>query len=239
MISREAVIKLAEKCQTTELNIKREYYQHLFLSCFYQQSNSDRVFFKGGTALRVVYQSPRFSEDLDFSSSLSSIKTIEQMITTTLAELERLGLVVTIEEAKRTSGGYLAKVIFKDNSYPVSLRLEISLRERKTKGELVTIAGDFIPAYTIMQLVQEQLVDEKVRAFLSRKKPRDFYDLYFILRANLLLADRKNILKKALKVVNQSRINFKEELKQFLPKSHQAITRDFATVLKREIRKFI
>jgi len=67
MLDREIIRKLALQHQTTEINIAREYVQHLFLSVFYQEPDSEKVLFKGGTALRITFQSPRFSEDLDFS----------------------------------------------------------------------------------------------------------------------------------------------------------------------------
>ncbi|MBN1444929.1 MAG: nucleotidyl transferase AbiEii/AbiGii toxin family protein [Candidatus Omnitrophica bacterium] len=58
---------MALQYKTTEINIAREYVQHLFLSSLYREKSSEKVLFKGGTALRIVFQSPRFSEDLDFS----------------------------------------------------------------------------------------------------------------------------------------------------------------------------
>ncbi len=89
MITNEHMRVLAIKYQSTELNIRREYLQHLFLSYFYQQPATDTVYFKGGTALRIIYQSPRFSEDLDFSTAHSGTKEIEQAILRTLYAIER------------------------------------------------------------------------------------------------------------------------------------------------------
>jgi predicted nucleotidyltransferase component of viral defense system len=117
--------------------------------------------------------------------------------------------------------------------------MEISLREGGKKGEVVTIASDYIPSFTVVALVREQLVAEKIQALLTRKKARDLYDLYFILRANLLSARDKAVLAKALPVLKQSRINFERELKEFLPKSHWAILRDFPTTLEREMQRFL
>lgn len=37
MISTDALRALAPQWQTTELNVRREYFQHLFLSYFYRQ----------------------------------------------------------------------------------------------------------------------------------------------------------------------------------------------------------
>ncbi len=107
MISGEAIKRLAVSWQTAELNVAREYAQHLFLSGFYRQSGTQRVMFKGGTALRIVYGSPRFSEDLDFSGFGVGVKDIEDWVTNASEGIERAGISISIEESKKTSGGYL------------------------------------------------------------------------------------------------------------------------------------
>ena len=239
MISQEIIKKITDKYQTTELNVRREYFQHLFLSYFYAQPETDKIYFKGGTALRLIYNSPRFSEDLDFSSSLKDIKKIEHAVVTALSEIEREGSEVGIDEAKETTGGYLAAVNFKNNSHTTIIQLEISFREGKKKGEVATIASDFIPPYTLVQLSQSMLIAEKIKALLDRKKPRDFYDLYFILRAGLLSAEEKSILSEALEALKKVDIQFDQELKIFLPKSHWPVIRNFSTMLEREIKKFL
>src|SRR3989338_1779982 len=67
MLSLESLREFTKKYQTKETNVLREYVQHLFLSSLYRFPGSERLLFKGGTALRIIYQSPRFSEDLDFT----------------------------------------------------------------------------------------------------------------------------------------------------------------------------
>lgn len=239
MISNDALRELAHKFQTTELNVRREYVQHLFLSYFYQQPQTDKIYFKGGTALRVMYDSPRFSEDLDFSSSLTSIHAIEQAVLETLAEIERENLQPEVIESKRTSGGYLALMTFQVQAETISLQLDVSLREGRKKGEPITVASSYVPAFVVIALVREQLVEEKINALLTRQKARDFYDLYFILRANLLPSKERSVLPKALKTLQQSQINFEKELKQFLPKSHWALIRTFRATLEREIERYV
>jgi predicted nucleotidyltransferase component of viral defense system len=239
MIADEFIKTLANKYQTTELNIRREYLQHLFLSYFYQQPQSDKIYFKGGTALRFLYQSPRFSEDLDFSSSLKDKKALEQIIINALAEIEREGIQANIQEAKTTTGGYLAIITFKAGGYIIKLQMEISLRQGKKQGEVTTIASDFVLPYTIVHLNQAQLIDEKIKALFSRKKPRDFYDFYFIIRANLLAAPQRNVLIETLKILKKSDIRFAQELKQFLPKNHWSVICNFPAALEREIKRFL
>ncbi len=239
MIADDALRSLATKLQTTELNVRREYFQHLFLSYFYQQPPTDQVYFKGGTALRTLYHSPRFSEDLDFSSALSDIRALEAAILDTLTAVTRENINVDLQESKTTTGGYLALVAFRTDQGSMAMPVEVSLREGEKRGEAVTIASDFIPAFTVVALAREQLVDEKIQALLSRRKARDFYDLYFILRANLLATQKKDVLRPALNTLRQSRIDFDRELKAFLPRSHWAIIRDFPATLEREIARFL
>ncbi len=239
MIADAAIKSLATKLQTTELNIRREYFQHLFLSYFYQQPVTDAIYFKGGTALRTLYNSPRFSEDLDFSSAVTDVPVLEQALLETLTAIARENVGLDLAESKPTTGGYLAIVIFQADHGPIAIQLEISLREGEKRGEAMTVVSDLLPAYTVVALAQEQLVDEKIQALLTRKKARDFYDLYFILRANLLPAHRRDILSQALATTRQSKLDFEKELKEFLPRSHWAIIRAFPAALEREIARFL
>lgn len=239
MISDDVIQRLVRKYQTTELNIRREYYQHLFLSALYQQPESKHLYFKGGTALRILYHSPRFSEDLDFSTSLKNVSALENTIVNALENIEHQGMKTFIDEAKLTSGGYLAIMHFQGGIKSLTIQLEISFRPRKTYGEFMTIVNDFITPYSIMSLKEEDLVQEKMQALLRREKPRDFYDIYFLLRANLISPTLKNLLKKTYTGLKQSDINFERELKVFLPRNQWPIIRNFQKSLEREIRRFL
>ena len=240
MISSKVIKKLSVKLQSSELNIRREYIQHLFLSYFYKQSHTDKIYFKGGTALRLIYRSPRFSEDLDFGSSTTDIEKIEQAVLDTLLNMERADIKTDIKEAKKTTGGYLAIINFMAYNRIIPIQIEISFRNsQKDEGEITTVNSEYGPSYTIMQLVKQQLIQGKIDALLDRHKPRDFYDLYYLLRANLIDAKQKEILKDALAILKNTDINFNQELKQFLPKDHWAIIRDFRVTLERELERFL
>lgn len=239
MISQGVVKKLAIKLQTTELNIRREYIQHLFLSHLYKETSTDKILFKGGTALRIIYGSPRFSEDLDFSSTIKGKKQIENIVLSTLEAIEREGVETEIKESKETSGGYLSIIDSNIHGEIIGIQLEISQRRKLQLGEVVTIANDFIPSYTIVRLSQQQLISEKILALRVRKKPRDYYDLYYILRAGLLTSSERTVLNEIIKTIPSVDINFELELKRFLPQSHWPIIRDFKNNFVREMRRFI
>ena len=238
MLTFSQLRELAIKKQTTELNVRREYVQHLFLSSFYQQPAAGIIFFKGGTALRLIYGSPRFSEDLDFSTPNTNIPDIEDTIQNTMTQISREGLNTELIESKKTTGGYLAIIRFQIAEEKVILQIEMSFRDKSTQGEVITIANDFIPPYTIMGLKKEQIVKQKIQALIMRQKPRDYYDLYFILRANLLPPQEKKVLPQILKLVAKTHLSFDKELKQFLPKSHVILVKDFKSTLEKEIRRY-
>ena len=135
MISENFIKDLAKKYQTSELNVRREYFQHIFLSYFYQQAKAKNIFFKGGTALRLIYNSPRFSEDLDFNSTSINYKEIEELLLNTLSQIEKENIPFNLKEAKKTTGGFLAIISFGADEQPVDIQIEISLRKEEKEGK--------------------------------------------------------------------------------------------------------
>lgn len=235
MLSSTHLAKLATKYQTTELNIRREYGQHLLLSYIYQQPAAADLHFKGGTALRLIYHSPRFSEDLDFDTPLHDVSIWEKVLESSLLDVSRENIEVDIQESKITTGGYLAIINLKNLVSPLSLHLEISFRKNTVAGEIFTIENDFIPPYPIKALSTTQLVDGKLHALFDRGKARDFYDLYFLLRAGLLTLDQKKQLERVQDILRHTSINFDRELSLFLPKSQSLVVHDFKKTLLQEI----
>lgn len=237
MIDLTFLKELAGKNQTAVDNIFREYVQHLFLNYFYQEEKAKTVLFKGGIALRIVFNSPRYSEDLDFSGFGVRCRVVEDLWAEVFWELEKEGLEVDTVESKATSGGCLG--IFKAGfeKLVTEVHLEISLRaDKKVAGELVAVAGPYLPAFTIFVLPEKELILEKYHAFLTRSKPRDFFDLYFILRAGQALPEMKK--EKILRVINRfDPGKFGEDVKRFLPKSMRLIVKDFEENLTREVER--
>lgn len=225
---------------TSDINIAREYCQHLLLSVLYQQPAARYLYFKGGTALRMLYRSPRFSEDLDFDApAKQNIRELEDALTAALAGVEALGISTDLTEAKRTSGGYLAAAVFALTDFKIVIQLEISLRKGEVAGEVTTVENEYVPTYTLVQLIEQQLVTGKLAALLDRRKPRDFYDCYFMLRAQLIPAEQRSLLPKVLQALREEQSPFGSELKAFLPRSHWTMVKDLPSALEREIKKFM
>lgn len=242
MLSLESLREFTRKYQTLETNVVREYIQHLFLAALYKNPGSESLLFKGGTALRIVYASPRFSEDLDFTGvNMYQYKLIEELFISTMAELEKTGVTISLREAKPTTGGYLGVIHYALYNYEEDMKFEVSLRRGSArKSETTSIIDDYTPPYIIFHLPANEMVKGKMAALLDRQKPRDYYDLYFILRHPELnkFVDKK-ILPKVKENVTKSRINFKKELAVLLPVSHHLILKDFRQMLTAEMGKYL
>jgi len=244
MITQDTIKNLVTQYHTNELNIMREYFQHLFLSYFYKLEGAENILFKDGTALRFIYGSPRFSEDLDFSmfniKPYKLKKSIEDLFTKVLVEIENVGIKVDLgPKPGPTKEGYYGDASFKIYDYPlVTVSINVSARDgRKITSEIETIANDFIPTYNLYHLSQEILIEEKIYALLERKKARDFYDIYYIMRKNLLTLEQKKGMIEVRNLIQTFDIDYKNELSPFLPQDQQAIIKNFKAVLLSELKR--
>jgi len=240
-MTRQFITELSTKYQTSEQNIAREYCQHLFLSYLYRKKESEKLLFKGGTALRVIFKSPRFSEDLDFSGCNFSIEEINTLVDSVLMDMSKEGIDsqknVNSGTEGETSGGYYAVVGLKLLEFDSEIRIQISLRNKeRLKSNTELVENDFIAPYAIVFLEESILVREKIQALLERAKPRDFFDLYFILRSRRLVGyvpqDISNMKEKIIETLQNG---WEKELKIFLPVSYHSLIKDFKERLLREI----
>ncbi|TAL47279.1 hypothetical protein EPN87_03370 [archaeon] len=123
----------------------------------------------GGTAIWRCYSGSRFSEDIDVYIEKNTGK-IEELF----GEFEAMGFSITKKRVKENS--LYSKLVFNG----IEIRFEAVFK--KINGvvkEYETYEGILINIYT---LLPEDLVAEKVNACLKRKKIRDLYDIFFLLR---------------------------------------------------------
>lgn len=236
---------LAIRKQINELSVYREYFQHLFLSYFYSKKGSDKFLFKGGTALRIIFQSPRYSIDLDFSTDLIEIKSIEDLLLEVIRDFNNEGLVISnIPSSEQTSGGYISFLDFSSQIFSPRIQLNIQKKNANyLRGSSKLVANDFIPPYPIFYLSDEILISEKIEAFLTREnaKERDFFDLYFILNNDYL----RGLIKKDYLFKNKilNRLNVLDDgqirngLKDLLPINYQSLL--INSNLKMQIKRLV
>lgn len=171
---------------------EKDYLQNLVLWGIYA-TVSKGLIFKGGTALHKVYGLNRFSEDLDFTLNLHVNNEIEEE-KLILKQIEKgMNLVNSFYSLsfdinqKANSIAYKLKIqgpLYHKSQSIETIGIDISKRENLI---LPTDVIPIIPIYKDLSMYLpivmnlDEMLAEKVRAILTRKRPRDLYDLYFIL----------------------------------------------------------
>ncbi len=241
MISPTKIHELATQQQTSDINVAREYLQHLFLSLFYKKKDSDKFLFKGGTAIRIVFGGPRYSEDLDFSASKLTKEVIENLLIETFSELNVEGITnnLKITDANPTVGGYIANIDLDILGFKTGIKSNIQIKEKEADlvPEPILIENaPFLTAYSLVMLSSEVLVKEKVQALIQRFKPRDFYDLYYFLRhdrlKNYVPRDEKTLQGISSSLDRMTDAMLDADLRDFIPINQRAIVK----TLKSSIR---
>jgi len=143
----------------------------------------------GGTALWRCYGSNRFSEDVDLYLPISARKESFRSLLDGL-----LGKGFIIEKFKKTGSS-----IFSKYSYlGVAVRLEAVFKkvEAPVLRKFEMIDGTFILVNT---LKPEEMLEEKIRTYLERRKVRDLYDVFFLTRT----VEKQKVRGNALKLVEK------------------------------------
>lgn len=169
--------------------VERDYLQHLIL-LFLSKRTAGELVFKGGTALQKVSGLNRFSIDIDFTQS---DKLPPDLFSFIQHDLFHFGFKNELTEVKQknslTVKFSIQGPLYQGQERTLSvLVIEISLREKvllepETK-EIFPLYAD-IPPYLIKVMKLEEILAEKVRAIMTRDKPRDVFDLRFLLQKNI------------------------------------------------------
>jgi len=125
--------------------------------------------FHGGTAIWRCYSGNRFSEDIDVY-----LPNDKEKLNLVFETLKREGFTI---EKKKISENSLFSTLRLNN---ISVRFEALFK--KTHGEIKDYEkaeGNFI---SVRCLEAEELIKEKVNAYLSRLKIRDLYDIFFLIK---------------------------------------------------------
>jgi predicted nucleotidyltransferase component of viral defense system len=136
----------------------------------------------GGTAIWRCYGSNRFSEDIDIylPPKNKSRENLEMF----LKSLEQQGF--SLAKFKMTDNGFFSKLMREG----VEVRLEAVFKSINASVKQFELSDStFTNVYTLQP---EELIMEKMAAYKKRKKVRDLYDIYFLLR---FVSDRKFVEK--------------------------------------------
>ena len=195
--------KVREIPHTKIRGILREYLQILILKELYKSEAGKKLYFTGGTYLRLVHNLKRFSEDLDFNTHRMKKEIFENLLVNIKNELKRSGMKIKIEFA-HWQNMLVSKMIFSDveklynvvsknsKKQGIIIKIETNNPKWKIKSETEMISG-FGEFYPCVCTERSALFADKIDALIKKHRARHLYDIMFML-ANRYPID-KNILK--------------------------------------------
>jgi len=239
MMTKDQIKTLSKYYRIDGFSIEREYLQLIFLSHLYQHKKSGEIYFKGGTALRLLYGSSRFSEDLDFTSIYDK-KMIEKIITDVEKSIQSELPELNISVLYSGTNGIRYRIKYKtlDFKFPFVIRLDISSCIKITAHETTPIISKYpiVNFPIVVHLSQAEIFVEKIRALLGRSKGRDLYDAWYLFEKGVNL--NQNLIEKKMKEVDKL-YNKKMLLKKIKNFSDKQLDQDLAQFLPLSQKKAI
>ena len=236
MITSEQIRLLAAQNRINETVIFREYLQLAFLQKLYQKKPSQQIYFKGGTAIHLIFGAPRFSEDLDFTVGLPSGE-FDDYIQSVFARMESEEGITWKEKKSLAGKQFLLTAPPGILPYSATVALDFSFREKVLAPAQSIIQSAYPILFTsfIHHLSQEEILAEKIRAITTRRKGRDLYDLWFLLSKGVII--KTDMVKKKLayyKLTNVTNEDIRERIMSFPQKEFVLDLRPFVPQNERE-----
>lgn len=187
-------------------NALKEIIQEIVLLGLWRSKFYEKALFYGGSALRILYNLDRFSEDLDFSLNQPEKNFhITKYLDAIKAELELWGFEVHAEEKDRKIRNTIDSAFIKANTLIHLLKIDSNLKTHKNAVMKIKLEIDRDPAigfssdtryhlypipFTIKTMTLPDLFAGKMHALLCRTirtniKGRDWYDLIWFVKNNI------------------------------------------------------
>lgn len=185
--------------QHQERYMLREYLQYLMLQLIYSSPYANKLQFIWWTALRILHQTQRFSEDLDFDNSWLSQEEFDDLIAICVKGLELYGFNVerTITN-KDAMHGYIKFLwILADFGMAPMMRKEVQ-EKLVIRIDTHDQGYEFEPEKTILTWFGTQsvvhvapvslLMSHKILTIWERKRAkwRDYYDLVYLMSKKIM-----------------------------------------------------
>jgi predicted nucleotidyltransferase component of viral defense system len=172
------------------LSQARDAFQLRLLTFLYRGSTSSSLVLKGGAAMRVLTESARFTQDLDFDHDPRSLASLQNTVRTAIDRaIHGSGLIDTsVSESKQTDTVARWKISGRTSTGEnLHLAVEVSRRQTPDPNHVlkipVQIADRTLPRVYVSVYDERALADNKLAALIDdrRTAPRDIYDLELLL----------------------------------------------------------
>ncbi len=208
MLTHEALTQAAKERGMPGIKMRgilREYLQVLILKELYRLEAGKKFCFTGETYLRLVHQTKRFSEDLDFNAGELAKTEFENTLEKVKSAVEKSGIHSKLA-FDHWQNLYVAEFIFSEiertygiiSKYSkqegIVIKIEVNRPRWKIEPEALMVRG-FGEMYPVTCTQRGALFADKIDAMLKKNRARHLFDIMFMLGA------RYPIDKKVLKAV--------------------------------------
>jgi predicted nucleotidyltransferase component of viral defense system len=199
--------------------LAREYWEMMVLREISQSKIGDFLIFGGGTALRLAFGSPRFSDDLDFYLRKKLPFSLFEK------EIEKISQKLNLKFTDLYNKFYtlLAEFQIKEDflALPFKLKIEVRKKIMKKGYETRLLFSPCVNFQVLLYVLEIQKLKEfKEKALKERKDPRDLFDLWFISQK------LKEPFKKPKIKIERKKI--KQTLSKFLPLDYKGVIEELS-----------
>ena len=187
MLNKEEIEKIARERGEQPKIIEKDYLLEMLL--FLLGDYGKELVFKGGTALYKLHSLPRFSEDLDFT--LARKIDTDKATRGIMRKLEQAGIFGRIKElsvygSQQNIRLELRGPLFDGNPSNANvITINISMKEKPIYNaveERIYPKYKDIPSFVVSVMPLQEILTEKIRALFTREKPRDVFDIWFLVK---------------------------------------------------------
>ncbi len=222
---------LVKKLQISKDQILREEAEIEFLSLLAENSLGIKVVFYGGTALRLAYGSPRFSEYIDLLRIKPfKFKEFETLIKKVAGKNGKKWRIKDLKEKRNT---FFALFLISDDKlkHNFSLKIELHIPAKKVsiENQLVLIKSPTHIAEPLLLVPTIEALEKlKIETVVERKKARDIFDLWYIAQF------KRSFLNIPPLKSPYSEREFKNELQVFLPRKFYPVIKQLYEYTQRK-----
>ncbi len=214
-------------------NFLKEYIQYLVLYLIYNQKKYENLVFKGGSCLRIIYQLPRLSEDLDFDyderkMEKNLIEKLANFLKTEISKKYYSDIEIKTQGDFRINLKFpiLKNIGLSTETEKLFVKLELSNKISPYANFDITPISKYGFNFIIKSYDQSSLMSGKINALLFRIwykgkeneidiKGRDFYDIFWffdkgvepnwpMLKKTIGVKDKKQIIELIRQRINKS-----------------------------------
>ena len=189
MISRAQLRNIGNRTGLNLYQQEKDYMLKLYLYNYFKKFYN--AIFKGGTCKKYLFATNRFSEDLDFNLAISPSK-FELQVKKTLKEISLIGIDTGFIKEEKFADSYTCEIWFHGPLYNGTkqtrnkFRIDAGERGgilREPQWQLMhSEYPETRERFLVYTMHEQEMLVEKLVTLQNRKKGRDLYDTWFLLK---------------------------------------------------------